>query len=377
MPVPEIAWIETLDSLIERYTATYGVKPFNLSHWDPSAEWKANFTGVQLSTTKDVIDYIYSEFLNVHPRIQQRLGIGAGKSSFLANNGTTGIACALNYVKRLGAREIHVVSPSYYAVDHQAKVLGLELTRSFLCRDENGFHLPSSLAALPPGAMVWITNPVFCTSVYYSHSDLELLRNLLAAGVWIFADECLAMHGRELSRELGHFERFVGIYTPHKSVCVNGMKFAVIVGPPDAHSAFQEWSDVFAGGLAVSTKIAAKHFLSNHYGRYQQHVRESLVDRLQAVRRLLSGFADLQSDQATDGHFIMCYAQFVDAELARDEDFLWELMSASGSIIYPGIRNHFDPAWGFCFRINLARYSKGFETSLHRVLLALAEIGRG
>jgi histidinol-phosphate/aromatic aminotransferase/cobyric acid decarboxylase-like protein len=375
MRVPELAWLEVFNGLATRYETHYGEKPLNLSHWDPSPEWEAISCGVRLSTT-DVATYIYSELLDIHPSIRQKIGVSSdGKSSFLCNSGTAGIACALNYLKRMDVRKLHVISPSYYALDHQAAVFGITLERSFVRRRNRRYSLPAMAATCEPGSVIWVTNPIFCTSCYYGEEDLRLLNELLEAGVWVFADECLAMHGRELGRTLGHHERFVGIYTPHKSICINGMKFSVLIGPAAAHAAFQEWSDVFAGGLAVSTLMAVKHFLTAQYEDVQELVRRGLTQNLGRMQALLDRFSYVESDQGIDGHFTMCFIPHIRAEMGVSPEFLWNVISTSGSSFYPGIRNHFDPRWGFCFRTNLARYSPRFEASLHRVLLALGHNG--
>jgi hypothetical protein len=94
------------------------------------------------------------------------------------------------------------------------------------------------------------------------------------------------------------------------------------------------------------------------------------------VQRLLAQFPEVGFDTNVDGHFIMCFIPHLNSEIGTNPEFLWDVIASSGSTLYPGIRNHFDPAWGFCFRINLARYSKRFEYSLHRVLLALRNAGR-
>lgn len=373
MPVPEIAWLDALHRLAEQYETTFGTRPLDLSHWDPSEEWKARMASVQIDTT-DVIEYIFSELLDVHSLLRRKLGVDAGgKSSFLCNNGTTGIACVLNYLRRTGHEKLHVISPSYFALDHQAAVLGIGLERSFLHRQEGRYSLSAKMPQLKPGSVLWITNPVFCTSGYYGNDDLQALDDLLEAGVWVVADECLAMHGREVGRVLGHHERFLGIYTPHKSICINGMKFALVVGPAAAHAAFQEWADVFAGGLAISTILAVKHYLSAPYDRYQQQVRQALGLSLTCIHDIIHRFPGVEFDAAVDGHLIMCFLPWIDAAMGQRPEFLWEAISGSGSIFYPGIRNHFDPRWGLCFRLNLARHSRRFETALYRLLSVLRD----
>ena len=79
----------------------------------------------------------------------------------------------------------------------------------------------------------------------------------------------------------------MGIYTPHKSVCMNGLKFSVIAFHPSHQKIFQDLADILLGGLSLSAvgAIAAVAILDIggvNDGVQQHSLRHRAKDRLRA-----------------------------------------------------------------------------------------------
>jgi hypothetical protein len=190
------------------------------------------------------------------------------------------------------------------------------------------------------------------------------------------ADECLALAGQEIGRELGHHAGFVGIYTPHKTICLNGAKFSVIVFDRSQQAFFDQWSDILCGGLSVSAGLALRHFLSPNFAHYDEVFRAKTKAALLAAGQLSALCPTGELDSDTEGHFVTFYMPTLSAELGADQEFLWRMASASAAVVIPGTRNHFDPTVGFCFRINLALDGPAFRGALGRLFRFLDDYSR-
>jgi aspartate/methionine/tyrosine aminotransferase len=272
-----------------------------------------------------------------------------------------------------------ILCPAYFPVFYDAQIMGLQHVSLFMRRAQGGWQLPREemmavVCEAPAGTAVWVTNPVYCTGNYLSESDVGFLDSLLADGVTVVGDECLSINGYELGRKLGHSERFLGIYSPHKSVSVNAVKFAAVVFDAKYEEFFDSWADVLAGGLSASSYTAILHFLGDNFPPYQasflcytSRVRENVV------RIIRERGMHIETDEHSLGHFMTCYAPQVLGGKGNDKAFLRELVWNTGAILIPGLRNHFSPSLGFSFRINLARESPQFYSAFHRIIEYLAK----
>src|SRR5258707_637129 len=76
------------------------------------------------------------------------------------------------------------------------------------------------------------------------------------AGAYVVVDEALAFPPTRIALSLGGHSNFIGIYTPHKSICINGMKCSLVAFHPTLEDFFDDWADVLSGGLSVSACLA-------------------------------------------------------------------------------------------------------------------------
>ena len=87
----------------------------------------------------------------------------------------------------------------------------------------------------------------------------------------------------------------MGLYSPHKAVCVNAIKFAAIIHATTYSSVFQHWSDVLIGGLGSSVQCALAHFVGANFSQYQ----EEFLQYIGNARASLSGIAEMFPDAIT------------------------------------------------------------------------------
>jgi hypothetical protein len=177
----------------------------------------------------------------------------------------------------------------------------------------------------------------------------------------------LGLPGQELIRKLGHHSNFVAMYSPHKGVCVNGIKFSSILFDLK-HQAFMErWADVWYGGLGCSASLAITHFLSANFDTYLARFLEAVAKRRKIFDRLCSE-NQVEHDVLAKGHFVSCYFPSISSRLGQSKEFFEKLVYATGGSIITGNRSRFHRNFGLCFRVNLARSGSRFEPTLARLV---------
>lgn len=379
--INELEGLSFLEGLAEEYERQNGLAPFDLSHWDPSDQ-TVNLLLKELRLPQPLVaaPYIYSYYTGLQQQIIQRLGFTqAPRDCLFVHAGTNAMLLVIWWLKSLNVTRVMILCPAYFPVFYDSEIMDLPYVSLFMRRDRGRWELPREEITSVVGetlgrTAVWVTNPVYCTGNYLSESDVGFLDSLLAGGVTVVGDECLAVNGRELGRRLGHSERFLGIYSPHKSVSINAVKFAAVVFDARYEEFFDSWADVLAGGLSASSYTAILHFLSDNFPRFQTaFLCHTSAARENVMKIIADCGAPVETDVDALGHFITCYAPRVPGDKGNDREFLRELVSNTGAILIPGTRNHFSPGLGFSFRINLARECPQFYSALHRTIGYLAD----
>jgi hypothetical protein len=375
--VHEVEEFGRLEAMAERYRRVYGVAPLNVSHWDASRDTAdALLPALQFEEPFSGLDYVFSYTLDQHRALLTRLGFDpVTHGCLITPSGTASMLCALHWLRSMGASQLTALGPFYFPVVHQAKLCGLRLDRQYMVRTDRAYTLPPS--AVLEGRALWVTAPVYCTGVALGSRDQEELTRLLRLGSTIVLDECLAQTGMEVGPRLPMSERLVALYAPQKSLCVNGLKFSMIVFDRVYQGFFDSWADVLYGPLGLSTVAAANHYLSASFSAFDSALRVRLDATKAFVRDTLAGSASVEQDPCTTGHFMTLYFPAIDASVGSNEDFMWRLTSSTAGVVIPGTRNHFDQRLGFCFRVNLALDSSQFRATLVRLIAYLSSACEG
>ena len=373
--VTELDMLDALDGLADEYVRAFGSPPFNVSHWDSSRSFTDRITEpLPLSALPNVFDYRYSYELGSHPSVVRKLGFPEGRYACLITpSGTSAIVCLLNLLRILPVTGIVSTSPVYFPVIHNAAAYGIRLTHQPMVRNSGRFSLAPAILSgeIPPSEAIWVTSPVYCTGVYLEDEDVNALRRHMERGGLVIADEALAMPGQELARALGAHENFFGLYTPHKAVCINGVKFGAIVANGAFQRHFDHWADVLIGGIGVSAIVALEHFLSDRFDAYQLTYTEQVCSTRQFVDSLAESLPGIELDRQASGHFMSMYASGLPGDLghAGTRALIW----ASGASFITGHRNHFGSGLPFCWRLNLARDGRPFRAALGRLATAASQ----
>jgi len=273
-----------------------------------------------------------------------------------------------------------VLCPAYFSVLHLCDAMKLSPSLAYMRREHGQWELPKAqmmeaFSEAPTKTAFWITNPVFSTGCYLSEADVEFLVSLLEKGAVVVADECLCLNGYELGRTLGSFDRFLGLYSPHKSLSVNATKFAAIVFHKRYHDFFRGWGDVLTGPLASSTYSAIRHFLEDDFPEFQKVFLNHIDSAHKEVLSIVQDYSSkIITDEPARGHYITCYVPHVPGHYGKDERFMRDMIWKTGAMLVAGVRSHMTPAVGFGFRINLARTCPQFYSALRRLISYLLSI---
>jgi hypothetical protein len=372
--IDELVLLDEIEALAEDYRNRHGRLPTDVSHWDPSKEIMDALRWVlPVVTFNNPVPYRYSYLIDQRATILERLGFPSGASAALVtDNGSVSIASVANWLLLFGVRCVNLLRPCYFTTPHNLRRLGIAVRSVAVPREFGEYSLPVDLD-LAHGDAIWLTNPVYNTGIYSLEFCTKELLRIADAGALVVADEALALPPSRIAAALGGHRNFIGIYTPHKSICVNAFKFSVIAFHPDYENAFTDWADVLSGGLSLSATAATEHFLTQDFEAYRTEFLK-LIDETQAWHKgLLQQYRGaIEADVGARGHFRSIYCPAIEAQRGNDLEFLAELMEATGSALIPGTRSGFDPNLGFSFRINLARDSAQFRSALARLYRTLA-----
>jgi hypothetical protein len=209
---------------------------------------------------------------------------------------------------------------------------------------------------------------VYNTGDYSLENSIDAVSAMADRGTLIVLDETLALTPTLFARKLRGKRNVIGIYTPHKSVCINGLKFSIVAFHSDLEDFFDDWGDVLFGGLSISSIAAIAHFVSSEFDRYRDAFLSSIERTRKWHSELLAPYQSrIKTDGVSRGHFLTVYFPSLKAELGTSLPFIEGTIEATGAAFIPGNRSGFDPTSGLCFRVNLAQDSPRFRGALARV----------
>lgn len=374
-------FLQDIKSIQSNYLSDFGHMPFNVSDWNPSNEFKLKVQHVsEMKNSFNSIDYVFSYTFNEdsHNNILKKLGYDNSldkRAILITPNGSSSIRNVLHWLKENKFNKLLAISPTYFTVFCGCNDYGIDCKEIFLQRENYSFFVEETelFDNVKQVDAIWITSPIYCTSTYFKDTMINNFIKILEMGKYIIADESLCISGHELIRKLGRFSNFIGIYSPHKSVCMNGNKFSVITYAKEESLLFNDWVVALSGNLLVSNGIAVNHFLSNDYDIYKQLFDHEIHSNFSELKALLNEY-NVDYDYKANGYLVTLYFHNISGDKGYDKKFLEELIYNTGTTMIPGIRNHFGANLDFCFRINLCCLNANIYHSLKRLILYLKKI---
>ncbi len=380
--IPELGLLGDITAFCREYEKKHGVYPISLSEWDPSSYFKEALVGFDLIDRgkEDFVTYLFSSTISqdIKKRICDKLGISLkSKSTLFTPSGSASILNLINCYARNGIDKIVLLNPTYFTVKYALNIYGIHFTDIYLKKDyEFGkFYISEKdKKIIEQHSALWLTNPIYCTSVFYDLETIQYFERLLDGGMEILSDESDCPIGMELSRYLGKFENFSGIYSPHKSICVNALKFSLICSKLEHQPIFNHWSDVLYGCLSASNRHAMLHFISDNYDHYCQKFNTLISDAKEYVIQCSAESAYAHIDLEQSGYLMSVYFPCLSSNYTNEQQLLHDIIQQCGVYVIPGSRSKFDPDMGFTFRLNLASDSPQFRTGVSSLIRYLDAI---
>jgi aspartate/methionine/tyrosine aminotransferase len=372
--VHENVFLDELSDIVEEYVRHHRREPTDVSHWDPSPEFVQTVRAtLPFPKTIDPIPYRYSYLVPTKLAVLTKLGLDPNEvGGLFTENGSASISAVANALKLVEVTDVHILDPSYFTTHYNLSRLGIDVHRVKLSRTDGRYDWLSDFPSTRFHA-IWVTDPIYNTGVYHPDEFIHALVVQANAGTKIVVDETLSIVPGRFARGLGATGNFFGIYTPHKAICVNGMKFSFVAFRNELESSFEDWADVLSGGLGVSAVAAIDHFLSADYDQY----RTAFLKAIDPVRKWHDGLAAgfdgrIVLDENSIGHFATVYYPRIDASLGASIAYLRSVVEHTGTFFIPGHRSGFGVDAGLCFRVNLSRDSSRFRGALRRLHRHLA-----
>jgi histidinol-phosphate/aromatic aminotransferase/cobyric acid decarboxylase-like protein len=355
-PIDAITRLDDLEDIAEAFYLANGYIPELVSHWDPKPEFALEIERwiVREARPSSLIQYVYSSYLEIDGRVKRRLGESRDRGIILTQSGTTSIATVVTYLNNIGIKQLHIVTPAYFAVESLASSFGLQLSFPQIGRRDGLYFLPRKHQIGSRNA-IWLTFPIYGTSSYVSPRQVASFIDALPLDTIVIVDESLAYPDRNSLSETKTVDRVIRIATPQKALCMNGEKVSLITLPQHLSDSFNAWSECLAGGIGASGQNALQFLASDAFDVAVTRSRQLIRSTFERMRRVLGSRSTISLDQECDGHFVMIYWPDLKMSLSDNRCFMKKILDSSGSLPIPASRNRHPDHNGFAFRVNLFR----------------------
>lgn len=270
--IKELNFLDDIDALEDEYIAKYGISAFNISNWNSSQEFKSKIIkDLSMQNDFDCLDYIFSYEQSEQKGsvVLSKLGYSENKATLFTHSGSSSIINVINLLKKIGIKKLIVLCPVYFTVIHCCEMFGLDYELIYINRDVNYIFNKNEFVGIGDVSFAyWITNPIYCTSVYYTSNQIEFFKTICQTNYVVF-DESLCLLEYLITPKINS-KYVIGLISPHKSICMNGTKFSLVTTDIRFQNFLDAWSDVLCGCLCCSNEIAIKHFLSDSYIAYKK-----------------------------------------------------------------------------------------------------------
>lgn len=373
MLIKRLGYLEKIDLLVEKYERKLNREIPNVSGWQISETYKEKMLttfNYELYGDFNPIDYVYSYNLveKYRQKILSKLGACDDNCLLLVSNNTIALVNAVNFIANIRPNKVGLLLPCYFTIPNLLRDRNLPYFLLPMKRENGEYHLPQKGIIKNNCNVLILTNPVFSTGKYLGDADINFLRQYLSGGNYVVADESLAVPGFELIRSLGHYKNFISIYSPHKFIHFNAFKFSCMVYNKIYEDFFDQWNDVYSGGLNITNLRAINHFLSPDYDNILNLFLNYTAERSKEVSQLASAFPQFEIDSGTIGDYMCLYNNTLPYKLGNQISFVKDVITQTQSVFYPGCLHGFQQNHGFVFRINLVSYNHTSSNALVKIL---------
>ncbi len=356
--------INKLDDIFEyekRKEKEYGTTIHNVSHWDSSTNFQQIMNRVLVLPKSSMPwNYCYTYSLSKKTRkgVLKHLGVPEtllnDKMGLFLPSSTLSIVNLVNLLVHKNKKKLCILHPAYFSVEHCCDMFSLNYSIEYISFVNGHAIIPIKKILESGYDCIWITSPIFCTSVYFDDSEIDKIIQLHKAGITVVIDESLALPDKELVRFVPIDKNIFFIYSPHKAISINGIKFSVIVCDKSYDDFLEQWVDVFSGALSSSNQDAILHYISQNYifDCYPEYIKY-IDDSKSKIEKIVAKYVFAQMLPNSCGHYITI---FIETSINNTSDMISlakDIINKCHTSIIPGELNGFNPISKFCFRVNL------------------------
>lgn len=370
--IPHLDEIKEIREIEKNICKETGVSVCDISHWNSGKEYQTLILSkYQIHHPLNILDYHYSyEYHNnLKQSVMSRL-IGSSISQYTCvfiHNATAAICCIADYLKKHNYKKICVLEPAYFSVYSCLQSFGLNVQKEdILLNDKEEPTLPYDDLIKEDYDVIWITSPIFSTGIYFEQSQIDDINNLAQKGVLLIIDESASTPNHTLFNQLYPMENLITIFSPHKYLAINSIKFAAIICTSSIGAYLEDWIDVFAGALPISTCAAIEHFLSPNFNLCMEIHDKYIKNNIHTIQSLCKNFPDNHFRGIETNYITLCNKALPCLNTFNKLNMFHIIKHTYVSFI-PGYINDFSERWGFCFRVNLTLDTAFLKNSLGRL----------
>lgn len=370
--IPHLEEIKVIRKFEEKVFMETNVSVYDISHWNSGFEYKKNIlTQYKTYNSLDFSDYHYSYEYPIEIKQQlmsQLTGIPENKNGcVIIHNATAAICCIADYLKKHDYKKICIIEPAYFSIYSCLVAFGLDVHKETVILDEQDeIILPYNQIIQNEYDAVWITSPIFSTGIYFSQPQIDYMNSLLRKGVLLIIDESASSPKYSLTRHLYPSENIISIFSPHKYIAINSVKFAAIICNHTVRAYIEDWIDVFVGSLSISTCMAIEHYLSSNFTTCLNVHDEYIQNNIQIITELCNLFPDNYC-KGTASNYITIHNKSLPYVNSLAEIDMFQIMKHTHVSFIPGYINGFSKEWGFCYRVNLTQDSTMLKNCIGRL----------
>lgn len=374
--IDEIFVMDDIFSLEEKVKDQYGIPIPNVSYWNSSRAFQNQMAKVLVLPEPSLPwNYYYTYSISAKDRQQVLQNLGVPESQLqmtmglLLQSSTIAIVNMINLLVHYNRKRLCILQPAYFSVASCCSMFSLDYGIEQISFDTGRPQIPLDKILGGDYDCVWITSPIFCTGFYFDDDHKKAIEKMKSAGLTVIFDESLALPGKELIRSFPIDSKVFAIYSPHKAISVNGLKFAVIVCEKCYEDFLEQWIDVFSGALGGSNRDAVFHYISQNYLKYCYPTYKSYVEAAKAeIEGVVEKFPFAYMLPNTEGHYINIFTDLCVQGRSSILSFLERTIFTSMASFIPSELNGFSPEQGFSFRVNLTGDIAELKGAVGRIL---------
>ena len=360
-----------LDKTVKECVKGRKKEPVNLSYWNSGSEYKALIKKIfKTKSEHDIFDYHYYFPSDSLEKVAHKLGFSDEdcKKSDLHpfTQSTLSISILLALFSKMSVK-LGIIEPVYFSVTECCDVFKLPyiLFGGFIQDINTTFDVDLLLNS--DCTAFWFTSPVNSCSIYFNQNVKDGIQKLLDAGKLVVFDESLCINGMELCRTFGVQENLIYIYSPHKTIGLQGIKFSVIAAHKKYYDELDSMADVYGGSLDCSCREGFRHFASDNFDACNSAYNRFWLENFSLVKNMVESCDFASVSPETYGHYAMI---FIDYHLDDRSvvNAMKKMIKEQGYFIYPGIMQGFEIKDRLCFRVNMLLNRSDLEKGLESIL---------